>query len=93
MRWGEQTEDEMMIGYLEYVRIPASAKSASTPAKDAPLSPTPNAPGLLGRRFVTDRDNRISGAEAGDAFLALHQRLDRNRDGYVTGDEVKAVAR
>ena len=93
VRWGEQTEDEMMIGYLEYVRIPASAKSASTPAKDAPLSPTPNAPGLLGRRFDTDRDNRISGAEAGDAFLALHQRLDRNRDGYVTGDEVKAVAR
>ena len=62
VRWGEQTEDEMMIGYLEYVRIPASAKSASTPAKDAPLSPTPKAPGLLGRRFDTEGDNRISEA-------------------------------
>lgn len=91
--WGDQTEEEMMIGYLEYVRLPAaSGKTAAAPAAEAPLSLTPKALGVLGRRLDTDRDNRISVTEAGDTFLALHQRLDRNRDGYVTGDEVKAAA-
>ena len=90
--WGDQTEEEMMIGYLEYVRVPpAAVKTASTPTEAAPLSLTPKALGLLGRRLDTDRDNRISTAEAGSAFPALHQRLDLNRDGYVSGEEVKAA--
>ena len=85
--WGDQTEEEMMIGYLEYVRVPAS-----TPAKDAPLSLTPKALGLLGRRLDKDKDNRISREEAGPTFLALHQRLDLNGDGFVIADEVKKTA-
>ena len=90
--WGDQTEEEMMIGYLEYVRVPASTKTASTPAKDAPLSLTPKALGLLGRRLDKDKDNRISREEAGPTFLALHQRLDLNGDGFVIADEVKKTA-
>lgn len=86
--WGDQTEEEMMIGYLEYVKAPAdSASAASHP--DAPMSLTPKALGLLGRRLDKDRDNRVSKEEAGTTFLALHQRLDRNQDGYVTADEAK----
>ena len=92
VRWGDQTEEEMMIGYLEYVRVPAAAGDTAGSAKEAPLSLTPKALGLLGRRLDLDRDNRVSTAEAGSAFLTLHQRLDRNRDGFVTGEEVKAAA-
>ena len=91
--WGDQTEEEMMIGYLEYVRVPpAATKTASKSADAAPLSLTPKALGLLGRRLDTDRDNRVSTKEAGSAFLSLHQRLDLNRDGYVTGEEVKTAS-
>ena len=90
VRWGDQTEEEMMIGYLEYVKMPAAP--GQTAAAEAPLSLTPKALGLLGRRLDKDKDNRVSREEAGPAFLVLHQRLDQNQDGYVTGDEAKAAA-
>jgi thiol-disulfide isomerase/thioredoxin/mono/diheme cytochrome c family protein len=86
--WGDQTEEEMMIGYLEYVRVPADGTTAAA----TPLSLTPKALGLLGRRLDKDRDNRVSREEAGPTFLALHQRLDRNQDGYVTAEEVKTAS-
>jgi hypothetical protein len=86
--WGDQTEDEMMLGYLEYVRIPASsAKTAAVP----PLSLTPRALRVLGRRLDTNKDNRVSREEAGPTFLPLHQQLDQNQDGFVTAEEAKAA--
>ena len=80
-----------MIGYLEYVRIPAdSSKTAANPAGAAgPLSLTPKALGILGRRLDVNKDNRVSLEEAGPTFLTLHQRLDQNGDGFVSADEVK----
>ncbi len=84
----------MMIGYLEYVKVPAdSVKTAANPTEPAgPLSLTPKALGVLGRRLDTNKDNRVSREEAGPAFLALHQRLDQNGDGFVTSDEAKKAA-
>ena len=89
VRWGEQTEDEMMIGYLEYVKTPAILDQARAAV---PLALTPKALGVLGRRLDADRDSRVSREEAGPVFLALHARLDQNRDGYVTEDEAKTAA-
>jgi hypothetical protein len=91
----------MMIGYLEYVRIPADTKttaaagappSAKSPAAQTPLSLTPKALGVLGRRLDANKDNKVSREEAGPAFAALHQRLDKNQDGYVTAEEAKAAS-
>ncbi len=90
--WGDQTEEEMMIGYLEYARIPHPAPSAANTTKKpaaAPLALTPKALDLLSRRLDTDRDARISTSEAGPTFLSLHQRLDLDQDGYVTPEEAK----
>lgn len=91
VRWGLQTEEEMMIGYLEYVRKPASVAELADAA--LPFSMTPKALGALGRRLDTNKDGKISLEEAGALFRGLHQRLDSDRDGFVTAAEARGALR
>ena len=97
VRWGDQTDEEMLIGYLEYVNPAqnpaAAAGTAATDPDKAPLRLTGKALGVLGRRLDADKDGRVSRDEAGTAFAGLHTRLDTDKDGYVTGDETRAALR
>lgn len=92
VRWGEQTDDEMLLGYVEYVN-PAENPSAARAAAPAPVDLTPKTLGILGKRLDTDRDGRVSREEAGESFATLHASLDTDGDGFVTGEEARAVIR
>ena len=69
VRWGPQTYDEMMIGYVEYHM----------------------ADGSLGRggRSGALRD-RLSNLGSGNGIELMFKRMDSNRDGRVSGDELPA---
>jgi peroxiredoxin len=90
VRWGEQTDDEMLLGYVEYVN-PAENPSADGDLASSPSALSPKMLGALGQRLDTDKDGRVSKAEAGSTFSDLFTRLDTNTDGFVTADEAKAA--
>jgi hypothetical protein len=99
VRWGEQTDDEMLIGYVEYVfsedkPAAAAAAAASGTAGTSPqIQLTGKSLGALGKRLDKDWDGRVSKEEAGSEFGALHAVLDGDGDGFVTGEEARRVAR
>ena len=65
VRWGPQTEDEMLIGYVEYyLNEPASAEGGKLSGSLGPL----------GRMLDKDGDQRVSREEAGELYKDLHQR-------------------
>jgi len=93
VRWGEQTDNEMLLGYIEYVNPaenPSLARAASDPE---PLRLTGKSLGILGKRLDKDGDGRISKDEAGSSFAKLHAQLDANADGFVTADESRDALR
>lgn len=67
VRWGQQTEDEMHIGYVEYI-VPRGNQGKSNLRKE---------PSLLARG-IRNVGGRL-----------LFNRLDINRDGLITRDEVR----
>jgi peroxiredoxin len=93
VRWGEQTDDEMLLGYVEYVNPAENPSLASNADRTAPLRLTGKSLGILGKRLDKDGDGKISKEEAGPLFAELHARLDTNADGYVTADESRAALR
>jgi hypothetical protein len=97
VRWGEQTDDEMLIGYVEYVfseEKPAVAAAASESAGASPqIQLTGKSIGALGKLLDKDGDGRVSKAEAGSEYGALHAALDGDGDGFVTGEEARRMVR
>jgi mono/diheme cytochrome c family protein len=77
VRWGAQTYDEMLLGYVEYYL------EGPGPARAAPAS----AVGGLFNRVDRDGDGRLTPAEL--SRRGLFRRLDRNGDGVVTPDEAR----
>jgi Ca2+-binding EF-hand superfamily protein/mono/diheme cytochrome c family protein/thiol-disulfide isomerase/thioredoxin len=78
VRWGPQTQDEMHLGYVEYI-VPGSK-----PGDPNPLSPRGRARGAI-RNFFGG-----SGSPEPNVGDALFQQLDADGNGNVSRDEVKA---
>ena len=91
VRWGEQTDNEMLLGYIEYVNPAENPSLAATTTE--PLRLTGKSLGILGKRLDKDGDGRVSKEEAGTTFATLHAQLDANADGFVTADESRAALR
>jgi hypothetical protein len=84
VRWGQQTTDEMMLGYFEYVLVDED------PSRPDVL-PDVGGPRLefesLRRRFDPDGDGVIERDEVPPRLHPQFDRFDRDRDGRVTRDD------
>lgn len=86
VRWGAQSEDEMMIGYIEYYLPGVKAGDEPPSMRGTPAQRTLS-------RLDRDGDGKLSERECPPRLRALFARLDVNRDGFVDRDEVKAADR
>jgi mono/diheme cytochrome c family protein len=94
VRWGQQTDDEMLIGYVEYVFAEAKTETVKAPETARPeIQLTGKSLGALGKLLDKDGDGRVSKEEAGSEYGALHAALDGDNDGFVTGEEARRMIR
>ncbi len=85
--WGEQTFDEMLLGYVEYIvpgETPGSARGILTPRENGGQQMTVQ---QLLERYDGNQDGRLEADEL--PRPAIFQRLDANRDGYITPEELR----
>jgi hypothetical protein len=98
VRWGPQTTDEMMLGYVEYI-LPVGSKGLG----DRPLA-AGIVPASLFKRIDTNNDGKISRAEydafvkqlprfrdAPDEAARLFELLDADRDGMISPKEFERL--
>jgi hypothetical protein len=95
VRWGPQTTDEMMLGYLEYVVPVGSSTTMAGGGLGGGIEPA-----TLFKRVDMNGDEKISRAEY-DVFVKilpwfkdkpgeakqLFERLDANEDGVLSMEE------
>lgn len=94
VKWGDQTWDEMMIGYYHL----------SVPRDDQDAEPNLGGRALLRRRALAeravrlaifdridrDKDGKITNAETPKQYQAAFEQLDDNRDGTLTRTEAES---
>lgn len=83
VKWGPQTYDEMMLGYIEYY----TAEGA-----DRPLSSIPNLDGLF-KGLDRDKNGKLSEDELPAAWKERLLKLDTDGDKAVTLEEIQRGAR
>lgn len=97
VRWGDQTWEEMMIGYFD-VAIPfADERDAEAAKRRDPAAADRQADDTRAQQlfalFDANADGRITRDETPDEGAALFDRLDRDGDGAITLDEAIAAAK
>ncbi len=99
VRWGPQTYDEMMLGYVEYYLVnedpahPEELPAGSTPGRQR----RPGGAGGAGGRglsfeslltqFDANKDGKIEKKEVPENLHRQFDRLDRSKDGVLTKDD------
>jgi hypothetical protein len=96
VRWGPQTVDEMMLGYVEYYLVDEDPmKPMDLPGRGGLRGRLGNAGGvgrkpsfaMLQRQFDTNDDGRIEKDEVAPALHGRFDQLDANKDGVLTKDD------
>jgi hypothetical protein len=79
VRWGDQSWEEMMIGYID-VMVPVNARAAAK-GMDVPT---------IVKKLDQDGDGRISRTEAASAEVVKKNfnKIDANGDGFADTDEI-----
>ena len=86
VRWGPQTTDEMLIGYVEYVARGVNAGDRPRPAPGG-VRGQAKAEMVL-RRLDKDGDERVSLEEVPQPLRHLFKRMDEDGDGLLDRDEI-----
>ncbi|MFZ4574507.1 MAG: redoxin family protein [Phycisphaerales bacterium] len=89
VRWGPQTYDEMMIGYVEYYLVDEDPSDPrSTPAGFGTRGARQRSQfERLLRRFDADKNGSIERSESPENLLTEFDRLDRNHDGVLKSED------
>ncbi len=90
IRWGDQTWNEMMIGYFD-IAIPRDPQAAVAGAKPAPSVPRIGV-AVVAKRLIdrhdANHDGQVDREEMPQQYKARFDRLDKNGDGGITADEL-----
>ena len=100
VRWGQQTEDEMHLGYVEYIVPGAKPGEATEAIRGSQVRGA--ARGAIGRRlfrrldingdgFVTRKEVRTRLPNNRDAAGATFDRLDTDKNGKLDRDELSKL--
>jgi len=94
VRWGQQTTDEMHLGYVEYY-IPSAKPGEPAPGlrRNFPMpdrAERNNAVMMAFDRIDANKDGFVDAAEAGDLWRVI-QRADTNGDGKISRQEAQAL--
>ena len=85
VRWGEQTWDEMMIGYFDYV-VPVGASQSPTAGDRSQMRAQE-----LFDRLDKNIDGKVVLDEVPAKYQGLFKPLDRDHDDALTVEEVAGV--
>lgn len=86
VRWGPQTYDEMMLGYVEYYLVnedtahPEQLPSSSTSRRGLSFE-------SLLKQFDSNKDGKIEKSEVPQNLHRQFNRLDRSKDGVLTKED------
>jgi hypothetical protein len=88
VRWGPQTYDEMMLGYVEYYLVEEDPSQPEELTGDAPPANRriPSFDELL-QQFDANADGRIERSEVPIGLRRQFDRLDRSKDGVLTRED------
>jgi len=89
VRWGDQTWDEMMIGYFD-VALPLEADDG-TDSKTDPDDPGTRRAREFIKRLDKNSDGELQRDEVSDRLRPLFDRLDRDQNKRVTVEELKRL--
>lgn len=86
VQWGDQTYEEMMIGYF-HISVPIDPKigHAEEVKKNKPSRPTPI---QIFTMLDTDNDNKLLKSEVPKQLLSTFEKLDKNADGILEKSEL-----
>lgn len=91
VRWGDQTWDEMMIGYFD-IAVPVEEEAKSPgPAMDAAQQEANDKADQLIKKFDTNGDGVVAKEEVPQKGQSVFVQLDTNEDGQVTKEELLEI--
>lgn len=88
VRWGDQTYEEMMIGYFDLV-IPRSASASKSPSSRSAAPPMALRAAV--KRWDKNQDEMLEKGEVPERWHVLFERLDKNSDGKIDKLEIDAA--
>ncbi len=98
VRWGEQTNDEMHLGYVEYI-VPSESLAARQEVASGDDDRDSAPLGGLFTRLDADGDGRVTRAEVQERMperatmaLRIFERLDVNNDGSLDRKEMSRLS-